>query len=218
MTYSSGPRWKILDIRGGPLLVHPTGEALSAAIERNGDFWEANILDYLAQNYPYHTRIIDAGANMGNHTVYFGRYLRYNEIITFEPDYDNQVLLINNIAFNKIKGTRSILGALSNENGEIFLQRNNGNSGAHEVHLSGGDYLVNRYKLDYFKFDQISLLKIDAEWHEPEVLEGAQETLNRCKPLILIEDSLNVYQILLPQYQLIQEWPEHKTYLYEWRD
>ena len=49
------------------------------------------------------------------------------------------------------------------------------------------EYYVVTEKLDYFELDNISLIKIDAEGSEAKVLEGAEETINKCKPIILIE-------------------------------
>jgi hypothetical protein len=37
------------------------------------------------------------------------------------------------------------------------------------------------------QLDNISLMKIDVEGQEDQVLSGAQETILRCKPVILIE-------------------------------
>ena len=41
--------------------------------------------------------------------------------------------------------------------------------------------------LDSFKFSRVNFLKIDAEGFEPYVLEGAKETLERCRPIVYIE-------------------------------
>lgn len=41
--------------------------------------------------------------------------------------------------------------------------------------------------LDSFAFENVSLIKIDVEGHEAAALRGAQETLKRCHPILIIE-------------------------------
>ena len=62
---------------------------------------------------------------------------------------------------------------------------------------------------------KITLLKIDVEWHEPQVLKGAERVLREDKPLVLIEDTDRQYEKLFPEnYKLLYEWKHHNTYLY----
>ncbi|MCM8807767.1 MAG: FkbM family methyltransferase [Candidatus Omnitrophica bacterium] len=49
------------------------------------------------------------------------------------------------------------------------------------------DIQVPVFRLDDFNFRNVSFIKIDVEGHEDKVLEGAQETILREKPVILIE-------------------------------
>ena len=46
---------------------------------------------------------------------------------------------------------------------------------------------INIVPLDYFNFENISLIKIDVENMEIEVLEGSLNLISRCKPTIIIE-------------------------------
>ena len=49
-------------------------------------------------------------------------------------------------------------------------------------------FSVNVKKLDNFQFENpISFIKIDVEGHEVEVIEGAIATINRNKPILLVE-------------------------------
>jgi len=50
---------------------------------------------------------------------------------------------------------------------------------------SGGDVI--QVPLDSFEFPIVDFLKIDCEGYESHVLEGAEETLLRCKPVICVE-------------------------------
>ena len=48
-------------------------------------------------------------------------------------------------------------------------------------------YKIDIVPLYYFNFENISLIKIDVEHMEIEVLEGCLNLIKRCKPTILIE-------------------------------
>jgi FkbM family methyltransferase len=120
--------------------------------------------------------------------------------------------------------------AISNYTGFISMQRHNSNWGMHGVKYP--DEFINRWEvghysepeevpcttIDSFEFQDITLMKIDVELHEPFVLEGAQETLQRCKPTLMIEDCFNTYEHLLVGYgyKKIYEWPINMEYVYIW--
>lgn len=204
-----------IKLRGLKFYVHDEelGDGLSRAIVRDNDFYEAEILDYIRDNYPDQRTIVDAGANIGNHSVYFKRYLGPELIYAFEPVKANYDILFENLNIYK---DALIQMALSNKKGLAFMKLDTGNFGAHTIDPEG-TYDIKTITLDHFNLQDVTLFKIDCEWHEPQVLEGAAETIQRCKPLILIEDTGQKYAELLPDYQLVEKWEEYSTYLYEWR-
>jgi hypothetical protein len=118
-----------LCLRGKTFYTHDD-EDLSNHIHREQDFFEAEILDFLRDNYPTHWTIIDAGANIGNHTVYFARFLKYMNIIAFEPIDENWDILLENVA--PYSGIYCYKYALSDSAGTIPMtaaRRNMGMSG-----------------------------------------------------------------------------------------
>ena len=202
-------------LRGISLWVHDN-EALSNAIRRDKDFFEAEILDYLRQNFPKQRTILDIGANIGNHSVYFANFLNYDTIIAFEPIKENFELLKINMAEYKSIGLANI--AVSDKSIPLFMNFHNENYGASAVN-SDGERQVSAISIDSIMLREVSLMKIDVEGHEPFVLDGANETIYRCKPLILIEDWNKEYSKYLPkEYYLNKGWDNHHTYLYEWGD
>lgn len=201
-------------IRGIEFELHPN-EDLSNHIRREGDFFEAEILDYIRDNFNEQKTIIDIGANIGNHSVYFANFLKYDCILGFEPLEHNFALLNRNMTgYENIALAQYAVG---NYTGMAKMQPNFSNSGAGEINNEFGTIEVPIMVLDRVFFTDVTLMKIDVEWHEPQVLEGAQDTIQRCKPLILIEDANKEYAKLLPQYDLIKAWDHHKTYLYGWK-
>lgn len=203
----------MVSIRGIPFELHPQGEMFSDAIRRDEDFFEAEILDYIADNYPVHGTIVDIGANIGNHSLFFCNKLQYRQILAFEPVPDNYILLTINCA--RYRGFYPFKFALDSHIGLVNIAPQHSNMGASFVSPEGTIEVV-AIPLDLFSLYDCTLIKIDVELYEPEVLRGAYLTISKNRPLILIEDANQEYGHLLPDYKMIKAWPEHKTYLYGW--
>lgn len=197
------------------LEIHPTTEGISNHIRREQDFYEDEILDYLADNYYLQGIILDVGANIGNHTVYFNEYMPCDRVIAIEPVLKNfEILQINTSTRNIVR----YFGAASDHFGTLKMLINEANMGTSKV-SDEGECPVPCFPIDSLFFDTyISLIKIDVEYYEPQVLEGAKETIALHKPLILIEDWDAQYASLLPKYKQVKFWEKYRTYLYEWNE
>lgn len=202
------------------LYLHDAGELLSDHIVRENDYFESDLLHYMADKYPQQDVILDIGANIGNHTVHFAQYLEYSTIIAFEPVQENlELLRLNTRHYPNIVIRNEAVGAFR---GKVALSLNNTNMGACEVTTDTKDAnLLGRRIIEQVRVDdlllipRVTLMKIDVEWYEPEVLKGAQAILSEDKPLILIEDIHGDYgKLLPPEYELFQAWIAHRTYLY----
>jgi FkbM family methyltransferase len=70
--------------------------------------------------------------------------------------------------------------------------------------------------IDSFNFVDVGFMKIDVEGYEYEVLLGATETIDRCKPTLYIEDDRQDKSRALRQYiyDLGYEIEEHRPTLY----
>jgi len=199
-----------VSLRGEGFWVHDN-EDLSNHIVRENDFFEAEILDFLKEHFNNQRVIIDIGANIGNHAIYFSRYLKHTHIYAFEPIPANYELLLKNC-----EGRSDIIPsniALSDKAEIIPMTANSRNMG-----MSGWDKNgvigVTAYTLDFLNLDDVTMIKIDVENYEPQVLAGAKKTIERFKPVILIEDNFNTYGNLLLDYTLLRGWEISKTYLY----
>lgn len=197
---------------GVHLELHDSGELLSDHIVRENDFFEREILEFLRVHFNKQETIIDVGANIGNHSAFFAATLDYQAIVAFEPVPDNAKLLQKNMAPYEAIYIRT--EAVGNSATDVLIEINRGNMGACQV-SDNGTLRVQQIRLDGIIVPPVSLLKIDVEWYEPQVLEGAKTLIEEDRPLILIEDAKNEYeQFLPPSYQLYEAWPQHKTYLY----
>lgn len=82
--------------------------------------------------------------------------------------------------------------ALGAEKGMVRMEnRTHGSSGDTQV-KPGAKGNVPLEKLDSFNFADVGLIKIDCEGYEEFVLRGAVETLERCKPVVIVEQKRNM--------------------------
>lgn len=138
---------------------------------------------------------IDVGANLGAYTLNLSDHFR--KIVSFEPLPVASHILRANVMINNIKNCNIVDKAVGNFNGKAVLNLDPKDTGKSslikkENHL--GEYEVDIVTLDsYFSnFRDISMIKIDVEGSELEVLEGAKLILNKQHPIIQFElDNIN---------------------------
>lgn len=140
--------------------------------------------------------VIDAGANLGWYALLLDRLGTGRLAIhAFEPDPENRALLERNCALNGARNVTIHASALSNQQGEATLHRYRDiNRGKHSLRpLAGG---VGTVRVGTDTLDDclaragladrvIFLLKVDVEGFEPEVIEGAAESLRRVQRVLL---------------------------------
>lgn len=135
---------------------------------------------------------LDVGANRGYYSYALSRL--FERVVAFEPNptvvsrlrsWGAANVQVHNVALSSAAGEL-----------ELFVPRVDGReqdgwASFDRDNLSGAeDFRVLRVPvrpLDSFGLDGVSFVKVDVEGHEPEVLEGAVETLRRCRPVVLIE-------------------------------
>lgn len=212
-------------LRGEPFWTHGPRDYLSAQILRTHDFFEVAILEALRERITGGV-LVDVGASIGNHATYFARFLPHAAVHAFEPHPDNLAVLRRNVARFPSVVVHDV--ALSDRPRTLRLAIPDRRNMGHAVVIETDPYppegghrravTVAAATLDGFGLEDVALLKIDAEWHEPEVLAGARRTIERSRPLIVIEDWAHAYAALLEPlgYRLAVSWElEHQTFLWE---
>lgn len=175
---------------------------LNSAIESNIIFDSYNektilkiIKEYTLKGYDF----IDAGANIGIHSLTAAASNSKIEIYSFEPDTRNFFDLMTNIVLNDFYNIKPFRMGLGNTTGEVYLNINEGwNKGKHSVKVgfidSAKKISIPITKLDCFK-DFIKsnklIIKIDVEGFEKEVLEGAEQILSRTDNVVVIIELLS---------------------------
>jgi hypothetical protein len=89
------------------------------------------------------------------------------------------------------------------------------NHGGYSLNKQVNSFLVDTiptFMLDDFDFEGISLIKIDVENHEIDVLLGAKKTILKCKPIIILENSYYYFSNLFPNPEPHKEIMEELNY------
>jgi FkbM family methyltransferase len=153
-----------------------------------GLFFEAAELAHLRARLPAGLHVLEVGANVGNHAVYFGRFLRPRRLTLLEPNPAAAALLRQNLDANHVVAdlTHLALGA-GRAAGRYGLQSPQPhNLGA--TRLAPADAgAVEVRPLDALGLDAVDFVKIDVEGMEFDVLEGARQLITRDRPVLLIE-------------------------------
>jgi len=154
-----------------------------------GKFYEYELLASLRAYLNRDDQVIDIGANIGNHSIHFAGECGCR-VIAFEPNPLAFELLRLNIKHNRllssIEAHCTALGAHAGF-GEIDASKSEHNLGAARVKQTPkGSVRIERLD-DALPYAHPSLIKIDAEGMELEILRGAQRMINRARPILCIE-------------------------------
>jgi FkbM family methyltransferase len=143
---------------------------------------------------------IDVGANLGEWTVPLARAVgRSGQVLACEPAPRAAKALEATLGANALRQAEVIRCALGDHDGSAefsvpVITSARADSGtariggaslgreAMNVPLSSLDSLAAKRRLD-----RVDLIKIDVEGHERQVLDGADATLGKCRPALVIE-------------------------------
>jgi FkbM family methyltransferase len=156
-------------------------------LARDGRPYEEDLLRLVVGLTADGDHILDIGANIGNHTVYWAKAGR--SVTAFEPNPPIVKLLRSNISRNHLEPNVTVraqaLGA-SEAHGSTH-QILDGNVGSVEVVAGQGE--IDIVPLDTIVLSRPALIKIDVEGHESEVITGAVRSLQEWRPLVVAEGS-----------------------------
>ncbi len=151
--------------------------------EKNSNFVLYNhALKYLNKKI----NAVDVGCRDGE----FARYLTwgFNHVYCF--DYRHRPYFAGNIDLQKVTHFTVALG--SEVSKEYGSGRNNFRNPVYDgpyrkaqINDETQDTIL---PLDYFKLQDVNLIKVDVDGMEEEVLKGATQTIEQCRPVFIIEE------------------------------
>ena len=162
-------------------MLSPARDPNFASSKQHGEIAQLRTLWLASSCCPKHRTAIDVGAHIGIWTKELSRL--FKEVWAFEPCSENFECL----KANAPRKAQLVNVALGDCDGKCDLDLpEGGNSGMWRV--AGGDK-IELHTLDSYTFDEVDLIKIDAEGYEGKVLKGALETIRLSRPVIVFEDN-----------------------------
>lgn len=162
-------------------------ETIQRTIFNTKDFHEINQLTRIKKYIDPNKTILDIGANIGNHSIYFSKILNCKKIIAFEPQKELQYIFEKNIELNNINNIELCKFALSNSSNKLKIKTFlSNNLGATHFEISDdGNYEAKA--LDDLNLLDVQFVKMDVEEHEYEVLCGGKQFFTQQRPVLYIE-------------------------------
>ena len=141
----------------------------------------------------FHDLIVEAGANIGAHTVFFAQAVGAEGVVfAFEPQRLVFQTLCANVALNSLTNVYCYEMALGSAAGKIpvpcldpYVLQNFGGLG---LDRGLGGLPVDMTTIDALELPHCHLIKIDVEGMELQVLEGALKTITGSRPILYVEN------------------------------
>ena len=153
---------------------------------REGKAWSPQIIEAFREHVEPGTTAIDVGAHIGSLTVPLADLVGpEGKVYAFEPQRLVYRELYHNLKLNGFAHATPLLLAASSEAGSLEMDPPFVDDGW--ARIGKGGERVEARTIDSFGFTNVSLIKIDVEGHELEVLKGATETILSSHPVLIIE-------------------------------
>jgi FkbM family methyltransferase len=166
----------------------------------SGAFYEASrigMLGYMNTHDKGARKIIDVGASIGNHTLFFAGVLG-GEVHSIEPSKKSYDHMVHNVRMNKLDVSCYNI-AIGEEKGRCSMEGiSTDNIGMTEVREGDDVDIMPIDELDFF--EGYDLIKIDVEHYNEEVLRGAKETFTNGTGVIYIEAETEEERDLTDKY------------------
>lgn len=152
---------------------------------------------------------VQAGGNLGLFPKRLAK--KFRAVYTFEPDPENFAKLMHNAPEANIVKLQAAVGAERALVSTVKARRD-GKPNVHEgvTHISGPG-MIPTLRIDDLGLSVCDLIYLDTEGCELDGLNGAVETIARCRPVIALEINKNLgYRGLTPDD--VRHWLDAKEY------
>lgn len=174
--------------RSGPMLYNKNDWPIGESLRRYGEFsWgEVEVFRKLVRP---DWLVIDAGANIGTHTVELSRMA--NVVLAFEPQRIAFQTLCANVALNHCLNVHAFQAALGREDGMIKVPQRDQNrlnnfGGVPLAGVTDGE-AVDLMRIDRLGMRRCDFIKADVEGMEADLLVGAEQTIAKHRPILYLE-------------------------------
>lgn len=169
-------------------------DPIGACLNYYGE-WAQQEFDLFENLLTAESNVLDVGANIGTHAVYFSKKCNKGNVVAIEPQIYIFEILAANILLNGCYNAIPIHAGVSSKPG-VAKMVNFNPFVEHKVNY--GEFKINNNSnkgidtdiiiLDkYASLNRFNLIKLDVEGLEVDVLEGATRILKEHKPFLYIE-------------------------------
>lgn len=170
---------------------------------KNNQIWEEHMHDIFKKYVSKDSVVIECGCHIGTHTLPLASLCK--TFYGFEPMPNTYDILNKNIELNNI--TNAIIYKKGVSNKEDITQycwipeNNPGGSGLDNNPMGIPSWITPTNKnikvelttIDLLQLDKLDFIKIDVEGYETFVIDGAINTIRKCRPVIIMEVWKNHY-------------------------
>lgn len=179
--------------RHGLMMYNLNDVCVGQSLDTYGEFFEHE-LSTLGQILRAGDVVVDVGANIGTHTLFFTQKVAPGGFVfAIEPQRITYEFLCANLALNRVVNAVPLRMAAGRVHGNIHvpvLDPNHENNFA-ALNVNGhsiGD-IVEVKPLDDLQLQRCNLIKVDVEGMEFDVICGAEKTIRACRPFLFIENN-----------------------------
>jgi FkbM family methyltransferase len=164
------------------------------------------LLDQRREHFGAGVVAVDGGANLGVHTLEWSRHMHgWGRVLAFEAQEYVFYALAGNIALNNCWNANARWAALGEQPGFIAVPEPDylkpGSFGSLELRQGKKTEFIGQeisydaedcvrtpmVSIDSLELERLDFFKLDVEGMEMDVLRGARATLERLKPIVLVE-------------------------------
>lgn len=211
---------RVRECRYGRMMYLANDRYIGHALEQYGEYSEAEV-DFWRQLLRPDMVVVDAGANLGAHTVALARLVPQGFVLAAEPLQALYYLLCGNVALNGLAHVKAVHVALGAERGSLLtplldytIEENYGG-------LALGAFERGR-RVPVVPLDEllpvVHFIKADVEGMEQQVLAGAARLLRDHRPILYVENNPESGQAELigPRQQVLIDFIHAQGYRLWW--
>lgn len=166
---------------------YEAADHINATMQRTRGFYEIAMLEDMASRLFFPQAVVDVGAHVGNHSVFFAGVLGAS-VIAIEPNPSSRATLHRNLALNSLQARVDVkaFAAAARRGHGTLIPGPVTNSGQTRVDLEcPGDVEV--AALDDLIDRPVQMIKVDVEGGVEGVILGGLRVIARDRPLIYAE-------------------------------
>lgn len=174
---------------------------IQKTIRASKNFYELDLLAETFEKANPGDVVIDVGANIGNHTLFWAGICGAS-VIAVEPNRSALEILYKNLALNGLEKRVSVIDfAVSSRSGRGELTESQADNMGTAALRSDNEGSIRIDTLDHIiSQEEVSLIKVDTEGHDLSVLQGAEGVLSRTSPLVYCEAANEEARALIDHY------------------